>query len=102
MHAFKHIYAHGKGFIFTPKATSACTKTDFGAMEMLIVAPMIPSACIKAKCSFLEKPENHMNFGLVFLADVPLLSFSFVHIKKKNFGQVKLTAAYKLQHLLNC
>jgi hypothetical protein len=73
----------GKGFIFTPKATSACTKTDFGAMEMLIVAPMIPSACIKAKCPFLEKPENHMNFGLVFLADVPLLSFFFCAHKKK-------------------
>jgi hypothetical protein len=40
--------------------------------SLLIVAPMIPSACIKAKCPFWKRQKITWNFGLVFQADVPL------------------------------
>jgi hypothetical protein len=95
VHAFKHIYAHGKGFIFTPKATNACTKTDSGAMEMLIAhcCTNDPKCMHQSKMRIFGKARNHMNFGLVFLAHVPLLSFSFVALKKKNFGQVNLQSS---------
>jgi hypothetical protein len=90
----------GKGFIFTPKATSACTKTDFGAMEMLIVAPMIPKCMHQSKMPIFGKARKSHELWFGVPGRCATFVFFFCAHRKKNFGQVKLTAAYKLQHVV--
>jgi hypothetical protein len=79
----KGLYLHPRPQMHAPRQIPVQWRCS-----LLIIAPMIPSACIKAKCPFLEKPENHMNFGLVFQADMPLLSFFFCGIKKRTLAKL--------------